>query len=82
MATSAKAWVDYQDIDDLGRVLTLEKFFSPGSRAAVGERVVTSDHEGNRCEGTVVEIEENGVVAIELDEDTFVAGEHPAPAEP
>lgn len=80
MADDMDVWVDYHDIDDEGHVLTLRKFFVSLELAAVGRRVVTGDYEGNRCEGTVVEIDANDIVAIELDEATLVRSRRPTPA--
>lgn len=81
MTVSAQVWVDYNDVDEHGHVLTLRKFFSPGARVEVGEHFVTGDDEGNTCLATVAALHENGVVALALDEDTFVATKQAAPAE-
>lgn len=81
MADDMDVWVDYHDIDDEGRVLTLRRFFASPDVAALGRRVLTGDHEGNRCHGTVVDIDARGVVAIELDDATLVRAERPAPAD-
>jgi hypothetical protein len=80
MTVAAQVWVDYNDIDEHGRVLTLRKFFGPGARVEVGERLVTGDDEGNTCLGTVVKVRENGLVAIDLDHQTFVASRGQDPA--
>lgn len=81
MAGSAQVWVDYNDVDEHGNVLTLRKFFGPGARVEVGERFVTGDDEGNTCLGTVVAVHDNGVVALTLDDQTFAAPEQREPAE-
>jgi hypothetical protein len=81
MADDMDVWVDYQDTDNDGRVLTLRRFFVSPDLAAAGRRVVTGDYEGNRCEGTVVAVEPSGVVAIELDHATLVRTGQPAPAD-
>jgi hypothetical protein len=72
--------VDYNDVDDDGNVLTLRKFFVSPEELAVGQRVVAGDFEGNRCTGTIVGLEQNGVVAIQLDRETFVQAPYPGPA--
>ncbi len=79
MTDDMDVWVDYHDVDDEGRVLTLRKFFISQELAVVGQRVVTADYEGNRCDGRVVGIEPNGVVAIDLDD--AVRTSRPAPAD-
>ncbi len=81
MADDMDVWVDYHDIDDERHVLTLRRFFVSEDLVAVGRRVVTGDHEGNRCDGTVVGVEPSGVVAIELDQATLVRTQRPAPAD-
>ena len=81
MADDMDVWVDYHDVDDEGHVLTLRKFFISEELAVVGQRVVTGDYEGNRCDGRVVGIEPNGVVAIDLDNATIVRKSRPAPAD-
>ena len=81
MADDMDVWVDYHDVDDEGHVLTLRKFFISEELAVVGQRVVTGDYEGNRCDGRVVGIEPNGVVAIDLDNATIVRTSRPAPAD-
>lgn len=68
MADDIDVWVDYNDLDEQGRVLTLRRFFMGESKAVVGRRVHTGDYEGNRCDGTVIDIQPSGVVAIELDD--------------
>lgn len=81
MAEDMDVWVDYQDTDDQGRVLTLRRFFVTEGRALVGERLLTGDFEGNRCLGTVVAIGPNDVVTIELDEASLVRSAAPLPAD-
>ena len=81
MAEDMDVWVDYQDTDDQGRVLTLRRFFVSDGKAQVGERLVTGDFEGNRCFGTVVAIGSNDVVTIELDEATLARSGGPLPAD-
>ena len=81
MPDDMDVWVDYHDLDDESNVLTLRRFFVSEDLVAVGRRVVTGDHEGNRCHGTVVAVEPNGVVSIELDHATLVHTQHPAPAD-
>ena len=77
---SPEVWVDYNDVDERENVLTLVKFFAPGIKASVGLRVRTGDFEGNRCEGTIVELQDRGVVAISLDFDTLTRVQHLAPS--
>lgn len=81
MTDDVDVWLDFHDIDDEGRVLTLRRFFISDDLAVVGKRVLTGDYEGNRCDGTVVGVEASGVVAIELDQATLVRTETPAPAD-
>ncbi|HAM00765.1 MAG TPA: hypothetical protein DCQ30_00830 [Acidimicrobiaceae bacterium] len=81
MADDMDVWVDYNDLDEQGHVLTLRRFFMSESTAVVGRRVLTGDYEGNRCEGTVIAIEPSGVVAIELDDATLVRSRRHAPAD-
>ncbi|HZU74293.1 MAG TPA: hypothetical protein VE990_16135 [Acidimicrobiales bacterium] len=81
MAEDMDVWVDYQDTDDQGRVLTLRRFFISDQKARVGQRLLTGDYEGNRCFGTVVDIGPNEVVAIELEEVTLARSGSPLPAD-
>lgn len=81
MADDMDVWLDYHDIDDEGRVLTLRKFFVSDDLAVAGQRVLTGDYEGNRCDGTVVGVEASGVVTIELDHGTMMRTQRPAPAD-
>jgi len=81
MADDMDVWVDYHDTDEEGRVLTLRRFFLSESAAVAGTRVLTGDYEGNRCEGTVIEVQPNDVVVIELDEDTLVHSGRHAPVD-
>lgn len=68
-------WVDYNDRDEIGRVLTLVEYARPDVSVHVGARLLTGDEEGDRCFGVVTGLEENGIVIIELERETFV----PAP---
>ena len=81
MTDDMDVWVDYNDVDEQGRVMTLRRFFLSEVDVTVGRRVRTGDHEGNRCQGTVVEIQPSGVVAIELDQATLVRARKHAPAD-
>ncbi|HVE45246.1 MAG TPA: hypothetical protein VNA57_00665 [Acidimicrobiales bacterium] len=81
MADDMDVWLDYHDIDDEGRVLTLRKFFVSDDLAVAGQRVLTGDYEGNRYDGTVVGVEASGVVTIELDHGTTMPTQRPAPAD-
>jgi len=66
MTDDVDVWLDFHDIDDEGRVLTLRRFFISDDLAVAGQVVLTGDYEGNRCYGTVVGVEPSGVVAVEL----------------
>lgn len=77
VSSDSDVWVDYHDLDDEGHVLTLCRFFKSAELVVVGRFVTTGDHEGNRCNGTVVGVEPSGVVAIKLDRTTLRRWQRP-----
>lgn len=67
-------WVDFNDIDDDGRVITLRRLFAPAAAVEPGQRFLTGDDEGNTCPATVAWVREDGLVALDLDQRNFLPG--------
>lgn len=74
-------WVDFNDVDERGYVLTLLKFREPGVTFEVGDRIVVGDDEGTRAYADVVEVEQYGIVALAIDVDTVVTSDDVVGAE-
>jgi hypothetical protein len=55
-ASAAKRdiWVDFNDVDDRGQVVTFSDFAEPGVTMARGAAVVAGDDEGNRADARVI----------------------------
>ena len=76
MAELPAVWVDFNDVDEAGGVVTLRRSLAPASEVAVGQRFLAGDDEGNTCPAKVAWIAEDGRVGLELDLSGFVpAGE-------
>ncbi len=68
-------WVDFNEQDDQGRVITLRRFAEPGADLSLGARLFVEDHEGNRCWAHVEDVTARGVVTLVLETGTFQPGE-------
>ena len=67
-------WVDFNDIDGSGRIVTYADLIRPGHGPYGGGAAVTAgDGEGNRCPATVVEVTGHRLT-LQLDLDRFEAG--------
>ena len=71
---SDEIWVDFNDVDEAGLVETLGRFAAPSADLRVGAPIVAGDHEGNRCDAVVWEVESGrDVVVLKLDLGSFRA---------
>lgn len=59
-----RVWVDYNAIED-GQCTTLSRFAD--GQVFPQERVLTYDHDGNTCEGVVVEADDLLVIALDVE---------------
>ena len=62
-------WVDWNDVDDRGRVLTLHKFFVPSRHTHTGACFVASDDQGHAGWVMMTGEDDNGVVVLATDYD-------------
>jgi hypothetical protein len=53
-ATRRDIWIELNDVDDRGRVVTFADFAEPGVTIARGAVLVAGDDEGNRVEARVI----------------------------
>lgn len=67
-------WVDFNDADAKDRLSTVLEYATPGARIDVGTTIVVGDDEGNRCSAYVLSVDEDGVVELALDGDSFQNG--------
>lgn len=74
---SVDLWVDFNESDAQGHAFTLAKFAR--IQLSIGQDVLVGDHEGNRCRGIVLEMDD-GIVALQLDLGTFTAAQQRAAA--
>jgi hypothetical protein len=67
-ATKRDVWVELNDVDDRGQVVTFSDFADPGVTMARGAVVVAGDDEGNRARARVIDIQpcEGGPTRITL----------------
>ena len=57
-------WVDWNDVDDRGHVLTLRKFFVPSRHVHSGACFVASDDQGHADRVMLMGEDDNGVVVL------------------
>lgn len=62
--------VDFNDLDEQGRVLALLRLAPATAEVEVGARAYLLDDEGNSCSGTIASIED-ALIHIDADWDTW-----------
>jgi hypothetical protein len=70
MTDKRDIFVDFNSVED-GRVTTVTDLVSTWADVRMGVAIVAGDDQGNLCDATVLSVDPDGVVELELDEGSF-----------